>query len=101
LLGAAREAREPADKPPFGFSDRRRVIVESEPEGLTVGRHAFRAGEGPDVLTLAQAASLLQIDEATVAELATAGDLPGRRIGDGWRFARKAVLDWLGNGEAA
>jgi hypothetical protein len=31
-----------------------------------------------------------------VRALADAGELPGRRIGDEWRFLRRAVLAWLG-----
>jgi excisionase family DNA binding protein len=50
---------------------------------------------GPDVLTLPQLAELLQVDEKTVRSLATAGDLPGRKVGRHWRFSRQAVLDWL------
>lgn len=44
-------------------------------------------------------AVLLQSDEASVEALADSGELPGRRIGDQWRFARRAVLDWLAAGE--
>jgi excisionase family DNA binding protein len=28
-------------------------------------------------------------------ELAERGELPARRIGDSWRFSRRALLDWL------
>ena len=62
---------------------------------LTLGRHHFRPTEAPDVLTLEQAAALLQVDAAEVAALAEAGELPGRRIGDAWRFPRAALLEWL------
>jgi excisionase family DNA binding protein len=50
----------------------------------------------PDVLTARQAARLLQVDEQDVIELAELGELPGRRIAGQWRFARDAVLSWLG-----
>jgi hypothetical protein len=30
-----------------------------------------------------------------VAALARDGELPGRQIGEAWRFARTAVLAWL------
>ena len=33
-----------------------------------------------------------------VAQLAAAGELPGRLLGDQWRFARRAVLEWLAAG---
>ena len=61
-----------------------------------VGKHSFRPYE---VLNIAQLADLLQIDEETALELAEAGDIPGRKLGDQWRFSRDAVLEWLGEGE--
>jgi excisionase family DNA binding protein len=67
---------------------------KTDPE-LVLGRHEFRPADAPEVLTLAQAAALLQVDAAEVAALAEAGELPGRRIGGDWRFPRAALLDWL------
>jgi excisionase family DNA binding protein len=76
----------------------RRVTIETHEEpGTVIGRHAFRPFE-PDVLTLEELADLLQVDPGKVEQLALAGELPGRRIGDAWRFARSAVLDWLAQG---
>ena len=48
------------------------------------------------MLTLDQAAALLQVDVAEVAALADAGELPGRRIAGEWRFPRAALLKRLG-----
>ena len=59
------------------------------------GRHEFRPATPPEVLTLAQAAELLQVEEDTVRELAEAGELPGRDVGGEWRFSRDALLAWL------
>ena len=73
----------------------RRVVVEMGGEGLTVGRADLRPAEPTAVLTLDAAAELLQIEPEQVAALAEAGELPGRRIGDDWRFSREAVLAWL------
>jgi excisionase family DNA binding protein len=79
----------------------RRVTIETTGEPSTVvGRHAFRAFE-PDVLTLAEVAELLAVDPAAVEELARSGELPGRQIGEAWRFARAAVLSWLAHGSPA
>ena len=78
------------------FDDMRRVVVETADDRWTVGRADFRPHPAPEVLTLEQAAELLQLEPAAVAELAGAGELPGRRIGEEWRFARTAVLAWLG-----
>ncbi len=78
------------------FDELRRVVVDVGHDELTVGRADFRPDPPPEVLTLEQAAELLQLEPAAVAELAAAGELPGRRIGEAWRFSRAAVLAWLG-----
>ncbi len=76
----------------------RRVTVETLDGGeLTVGHHSFRPRE-PEVLTSEEAAELLQVDAEVVLDLARAGVLPGRELGGQWRFARVALLRWLGEG---
>ncbi len=75
--------------------DPRRVTITMPDEGLAVGHHAFTPSPLPDVLTPAQAAELLQVHEDEVVALAEAGTLPGRRIGEQWRFSRPALIDWL------
>jgi len=80
--------------------ERRRVVVETDDASLTVGRHAFRPAPAPEVLTLEQVADLLQVPEADAARLAERGELPGRRVGESWRFSRAAVLAWLGGAGA-
>ncbi|SRR5712691_13062276 len=80
-------------------SSRRTITVESADDALVVGQHSFRPNQVPEVMTLADVAQLLQSDEASVEALAEKGELPGRRIGDEWRFAGRAVLDWLAKGE--
>jgi excisionase family DNA binding protein len=78
--------------------DPRRVVIETGGDRLAIGRHEFRPADPPEVLTAEQVAELLQVDVADVIALAEAGDLPARRLGDHWRFARRAVLDWLAAG---
>ena len=73
----------------------RRVVVESMDDTMTVGQHSFVPADAPDVLTPAEAAELLRIDEDTVVAMADRGELPARRLGDEWRLARSAVLRWL------
>jgi excisionase family DNA binding protein len=80
---------------PQKLDNLRRVVVEMGREELTVGRADFRPHEQPEVLTLEQAAELLQVEPAIAAELADAGELPGRRIGEDWRFSRSALIAWL------
>jgi excisionase family DNA binding protein len=84
----------------IGEPSGRRVTVETVAESPTVvGRHVFRPFE-PEVLTLEEAADLLQVDAAAVEQLVRGGELPGRRIAEQWRFARAAVLAWLAQGQA-
>jgi excisionase family DNA binding protein len=75
--------------------DPRRVTINLPDEGLAVGHHAFTPAPQPDVLTPMQAAELLQVEEQELLALAEAGEVPGRRIGDQWRFSRPALIAWL------
>ncbi len=70
-----------------------RLILGDE---LAVGQHQFHPAQEPAVLTPAQAAELLQVEEELVLQLAEAGELPGRCLAGQWRFSRPALLDWLG-----
>jgi excisionase family DNA binding protein len=65
--------------------------------GPTYGTYSFQASPAPEVLTVEEAADLLQVEARLVLELAESGELPARRIGKTWRFSRVAVLAWLGN----
>ena len=82
-----------------GDAGTRRVTVETADDSMAVGRHSFLPAETPEVLTVDELASLLKVESAVVEALASDGRLPGRRIGDEWRFARRAVLDWLAEGD--
>lgn len=77
--------------------------------GLVTGTTAFAQGSDsnrgiadahvlpdlPEVLTAHEAALLLRIDEAELLDLALAGNIPARKVGDRWRFSRAALLGWL------
>jgi excisionase family DNA binding protein len=75
----------------------RRVTVETADDHLTVGHAEFRPYDPPDVMTTAQLAGWLQVEEATIDNLAEDGELPGRKLGGEWRFAREAIVAWLAN----
>src|SRR5215212_5079542 len=62
---------------------------------LTVGKHSFIPNEAEQVMTPEEAADLLRSDAATVIAMAEDGTLPGRKVGDEWRFTRSALLRWL------
>jgi excisionase family DNA binding protein len=72
----------------------RLVVGRAEPAVPT------EPGPGAEVLTLEEAAALLRVDPAVLAERAGAGELPGRRLGSEWRFVRTALIDWLLQGES-
>jgi hypothetical protein len=80
----------------------KRQIVEDavrehlDDQGTVVGRIALREAP-PDVLTLEEAAAMLRVPAGDLEAAAASEDVPGRRIGDEWRFARKALLAWLGD----
>ncbi|HEX6714279.1 MAG TPA: helix-turn-helix domain-containing protein, partial [Thermoleophilaceae bacterium] len=66
---------------------------------LTVGKHDFVPYAADEVLTAEEVAELLRSDPATVIAMAEDGKIPGRKVGDDWRFARAAMLRWLGADE--
>ena len=47
------------------------------------------------VLNLRGVAQLLSMSEETVSRLASRGEIPGRKVGQQWRFSRRLVLDSL------
>ena len=51
--------------------------------------------EPPEVLTEDEAAALLRVERDALLDLALSGQVPGRMVGDGWRFSRAALLGWL------
>jgi excisionase family DNA binding protein len=54
-----------------------------------------------DVLTLFEAAKLLQVSEKTLANQAKAGQVPHCRIGKQFRFVRGELLAWARSTTAA
>jgi excisionase family DNA binding protein len=67
--------------------------------GWSVGQHSFKPANELEILTPAQLAGLLQVDEEVVVELAEKRELPGRKVGKEWRFSREAILAWLADEE--
>lgn len=48
-----------------------------------------------DVLTASEAAAYLRVKEADIVRLAQFHGLPGRQIGNEWRFLKEGLQDWL------
>lgn len=65
-------------------------------KGAPLGRHEFTPVKELEVLTLEQLAALLELDADAVRASAEQGDIPGRKLGEQWRFSRAAILEWLG-----
>lgn len=77
------------------LSQPRHVTLELGDAGPTMGAYSFQPYDPPEIMNAEQAGQLLQLDEAVVLELAEAGKLPGRKLGNQWRFSRAAVIAWL------
>jgi excisionase family DNA binding protein len=63
--------------------------------GTTAIKKRSPRGSLPQVLTLVETAELLRLPTAAISELVDRGQLPGRKIGEEYRFLRRAVEDWL------
>ena len=94
------DAAEKLDRAAFELrTPKQNLVAQLVSDHLTVGRAEFFPNDDPAVLTLGEAAELLRIDREKLAKLAAAGDVPGRKLGDDWRFARTGLLDWLAHQE--
>jgi len=83
----------------LGSLSTREITLGVVEPASTRGSYSFQPYDPPEVMTSAQAADFMQIEEAAVIELAAAGKLPGRQLGGGWRFSRAALLAWLATSE--
>ena len=48
-----------------------------------------------EVLNLEQAAKYLKVAPVTLGRRARAGEIPGRKVGNQWRFHVEALAKWL------
>ncbi len=51
--------------------------------------------EKPEVLTVKEVAEYLRLSEAEVRRYASRFAIPGRQLGEEWRFSRAALEEWL------
>ncbi len=77
------------------------LVSELLSDQLVVGRAEVADPAAAEVLTLEEAAALLRVTPASLLERARRGELPGRRLGEEWRFARSALLAWVGEMESS
>jgi excisionase family DNA binding protein len=87
----------------LGTLSTRRMTMELGDQPATVGSYSFQPYDSPppEVMNAEQVGQYLQIEEAVVVELAEAGKLPGRKLGEVWRFSRTALVAWLAGPEGA
>jgi excisionase family DNA binding protein len=78
----------------------RRIVLEAEDSGLQRGYAGFNPTPPAEVLDAAGAAELLEVELELVLSLAEKGEIPCRKLGEEWRFARQGLLDWLAHAES-
>jgi len=49
----------------------------------------------PEIMTMEQAAGLLQVSTRTIQRMVKAGQIPGRQVGSQWRFDREQLRAWV------
>lgn len=72
---------------------RGRVPPESTPPHDQLPR---ATGGPPEVLTVEEAAELLRLKPEQIRILARQGKIPGGKVGETWRFSRRALLRMVG-----
>jgi excisionase family DNA binding protein len=50
----------------------------------------------PEILTVDQAAELLQANRTTVMDYCRAGKIPARKVGKSWRICKEKLMAWMG-----
>jgi len=53
-----------------------------------------------EILTIEEAAELLGVSVKTFNKVLHSESIPGRKIGREWKFSRRALIDWIGNGRS-
>jgi excisionase family DNA binding protein len=97
------EAADKLDRAAFELkTPKQNLVAQLVSNHLTVGKAEFFPNDEQAVLTLEEAAELLRIAPMEMRKLAANGEVPGRKVGNQWRFSRAGLLNWLaGNEEEA
>jgi excisionase family DNA binding protein len=80
---------------------KQQLVSDLLSDRLVVGHAEALDDDDGDVLTLQEAAAMLRVADRVALASARAGELPGRLIGEEWRFSRAALLQWLAGGGPA
>jgi excisionase family DNA binding protein len=54
--------------------------------------------ESQDIITATELAAMLRMHPVTIRLKASSREIPGRQVGNRWRFSRKAITEWLSKG---
>ncbi len=57
-------------------------------------------GAERDILNIEQAAELIGVSVKTFNKVLHSESIPGRKIGREWKFSRRALVEWIGNGRS-
>ena len=49
----------------------------------------------PEIMTMDQAAEMLQVSTRTVHRMVKQGKMPGQQVGSQWRFEREQLREWV------
>jgi excisionase family DNA binding protein len=79
---------------------RTKINAQRRPRnGSVTARNADAPSHPGEVLTLAEAAAYLRVTDQDILRLVRKQGLPGREIGNDWRFSRAGIDNWLGRPE--
>jgi len=53
-----------------------------------------------EILNIDEAAELLGVSVKTFNKVLHSEDMPARKIGREWKFSRRALIEWVGNGRS-
>jgi excisionase family DNA binding protein len=76
---------------------------ENVPEAARPNNLRHERGPEPtrEILNIEEAAELLGVSLKTFNKVLHSEDVPARKIGREWKFARRALIEWVGNGRAS
>jgi excisionase family DNA binding protein len=74
------------------------ALDSSRPNNL---RHERGPEPTREILNIEEAAELLGVSLKTFNKVLHSEDVPARKIGREWKFARRALIEWVGSGRAS
>ena len=77
------------------------VNGQGTPPHASTERHERGPEPTREILNIEEAAELLGVSIKTFNKVLHSQDMPARKIGREWKFSRRALIEWVGNGRAA